>query len=430
MSKGGRELDWDDGEADPARSMLRTVMDASPFPDAWEDADTGLDFEDVGETEVSAELPAYEPSEEEDLATGTLVAGRYTIEGVLGRGAMGVVYSASHAGVGQSVALKYLNPAAAQNAGSVKRFFRESQIAALVKHPNIVEIFDGGRHGQSHFLVMERLEGRTLSQALSEGQLGLDEIIRVFLETMDGVAAVHERGVVHRDLKPDNVFLTIDADRPQGLGRPKVLDFGVSKLKQPESSGKLTVTGMVMGTPHYMAPEQFADAGSVDTQADVYSLGVMLYEALTGTVPYDGEGVLSIYRQASEGRAAPIRAVRPEVPPPLEAVVRRAMQPEKQLRFASVQEMREALETAAAVGPSTAAWAPIKVGPTQAMIATGDHPSLTRAATPAPPPRTSRFPPALAPLNDIPRGVLYALAAGMGLGFFGCVALLLFLILR
>jgi serine/threonine-protein kinase len=415
--------------------MLRTVMDASPFPDAWEDADTGLDFEDVGETEVSAELPAYEPSpgEEEDLPNGTIIGGRYTIEGVLGRGAMGVVYSAAHSGIGQRVALKYLNPAAAQNAGSVKRFFRESQIAALVKHRNIVEIFDGGRHGQSHFLVMERLEGRTLSQALTEGQLPLDEIIRVFLETMDGVAAVHERGVVHRDLKPDNVFLTIENGRPQGLGRPKVLDFGVSKLKQPDPSGKLTVTGMVMGTPHYMAPEQFADAGSVDAQADVYSLGIMLYEALTGTVPYDGEGVLSIYRQASEGRAAPIRHVRPGVPPPLEAVVRRAMQPEKRNRFASVQEMREALETAAAVGPSAAGWAPVQVGPTQAMISgTGDLPRIpsTRPTDPAPAPRTSRFPPALAPLNNIPRGVLYALAAGMGVGFFGCVALLLFLLLR
>lgn len=309
-----------------------------------------FDFDDVGPTETQnesaddplADVPMYEP-----FKSGDTLGGRYRITRVLGRGATGVVYEASHLVVGKRVAVKCLFPHMAVQPIQVQRLFREARIAASVEHPNVVQVFDGGRDGDNFYLAMELLEGRTLSDMLVEGgSLPVKIMVEVFMQIMSGVAAVHDEGVVHRDLKPDNVFMVMRHDDPMALGIPKVLDFGVSKLKERGSgkkSNRLTATGMLMGTPYYMAPEQVADTSSVDRRADVYSLGVMMYEALTGKLPYEGESVIEIFTQASEGRPTPIRELRPGLPVALEALIARAMCPDKEERFEDVHEMRREL---------------------------------------------------------------------------------------
>jgi serine/threonine-protein kinase len=274
-----------------------------------------------------------------DLAPGKTLGGRYRIDAVIGRGATGVVFEASHLVIGKRVALKCLYPQHSSQRNAVERFFREARIAATVEHPNVIQVFDGGTEGEVLFLAMERLEGESLGDKLDRGAMPIDEAVDVFLGIMDGVAAVHDRGVVHRDLKPDNIFLV--APRHGRAGGPKVLDFGISKLKEP--GRELTALGTVLGTPFYMAPEQIASTRDVDVRADVYSLGVMLYEALTGELPYGDESLVEIFRRSQKGDAAPIQKLRPDVPIAVVRVVERAMRPEPADRFRTVDDMRSAL---------------------------------------------------------------------------------------
>ena len=259
---------------------------------------------------------------------------------MLGRGATGVVFEASHLVIGKRVALKCLYPHHRANPNAVERFFREARIAATVEHPNVIQVFDGGDEKDTLFLAMELLSGISLGEKLEEGALDVDEALRVFVAIMSGVAAVHEAGVVHRDLKPDNVFLV--QSRFQRRPEPKVLDFGISKLKEP-GMRELTTLGTVMGTPYYMAPEQISNTRDVDVRADVYSLGVMLYEALAGDVPYDGDSVLEIFRAAQEAAATPLDEVRSDVSPQLARIVARAMHADREQRFASVAELADAI---------------------------------------------------------------------------------------
>jgi serine/threonine protein kinase len=275
-----------------------------------------------------------------DLSEGSQIGRRYVIDRRIGKGAAGVVFEASHLVIGKKVALKCLYPQHRATRTSVERFFREARIAATVEHPNVIEVFDGGDEDGVLFLAMELLEGETLGERIDRGAVGVSEAIEIFLGIMDGVAAVHERGVIHRDLKPDNIFLV--KPRPGRLGGAKVLDFGISKLMEP-GLRELTSLGTVMGTPFYMAPEQVANTRDVDARADVYSLGVMLYEALAGDLPYPEESVIEIFKRAQEGNAAPLSNVRPEVPRSLSRLVEKAMKPAREDRFASVAEMRDAL---------------------------------------------------------------------------------------
>ncbi|MBX3270133.1 MAG: protein kinase [Sandaracinaceae bacterium] len=445
----GRRSSADDLEPASPASAARTTDDLE-MPAALRDALAreavpfgDLDFEDVGPTEIvasdvtAADLDGYEP-----LGPGALV-GRYRIERVLGRGGTGVVYEAVHEELGRRVALKCLFPHVAVQPIQVQRLFREAQIAARVEHPNVVTVLDGGRHGDTFYLAMERLEGRTLADWLTAERRTVAEIVALLAQVMDGVAAVHAVGVVHRDLKPENVFLCAPPDDPLHAGIPKVLDFGVSKLKEPgPNAGKLTAVGTVMGTPYYMAPEQVLDTSAVDQRADVYSLGVMLYEALAGQLPYPGNGMIEIFTQAQEGAAPPLRALRPAVPPGLAALVARAMSPEAGQRFASVAEMRAALaalalDDALDAGPDAmlgAPWggdladlaveptlalgavragsaAPLAVEPTQALA----EPAVGARPIAGPTPLTSpRLPPAARATGGAPVWVWLLVAAACG----------------
>ncbi len=341
------------GEGTPAEDGYRG-RDTEPDADEPSSRDTYVDENELGEPDppnatsherlvdgAATETGAGAVSDLDGYrlpAEGDVIDDRYVIARELGRGASGVVYEARHRAIGRRLAIKCLHPQMSTLPVAVQRLFREARITASLKHPNVIEVYDAGRDGDRYYLAMELLEGEPLSEHLARGPHAPDTIARIFLGIMDGVAAVQQLGVVHRDLKPDNVFLLPDAG---GL-RPKVLDFGVSKLFEPGRQ-QITTHGMTMGTPFYMAPEQVTDSGSVDARADVYSLGVMLYEALAGEVPYPGDSMLEIFGKCVQGRPAPLRERRPDAPPALEVLVARAMCPDAAGRFESVHAMREAL---------------------------------------------------------------------------------------
>jgi predicted Ser/Thr protein kinase len=265
----------------------------------------------------------------------------YVIEGELGRGGMGVVYRARHAQLDRLVAVKVLPPEAARDPAFAERFVREARALARLNHPHIVAVYDFGQAAGQSYFVMEFVEGSNLRQRLRAGPVPPAEAVRLALQVCDALEFAHEEGVVHRDIKPENVLL----DRK---GRVKIADFGLAKLLNRERVD-YTLTGpwQVMGTLHYMAPEQMENQLTLDHRADIYSLGVMLYELLTGKLPL--------------GRFAPPSAT-PGVDPRLDAVVLRALEQDPDRRYRQVGEMRAALESLAGRVPP-AAPAPGSVAP-------------------------------------------------------------------
>jgi eukaryotic-like serine/threonine-protein kinase len=220
---------------------------------------------------------------EESLAGRTL-RGKYRIESPIGRGGMGSVWAGVHVRTGRKVAIKILDQRFLTNNGVVQRFGREARAASAIQHPGIVEVLDLDQtEAGVPFLVMERLAGETLAKRIERrGRLGERETVEICKQLLEALDAAHKHGVVHRDLKPDNVFLVPRA----GSEAVKILDFGISQ-KEDERISALTVEGSVLGTPHYMAPEQALGEINIDGRADLYALGVVLYECLTGDVPFD-----------------------------------------------------------------------------------------------------------------------------------------------
>jgi len=279
---------------------------------------------------------------------GTIIDGKYKINSVLGEGGMGTVFEAEHVAIGRSVAVKVLHPAQASKKVAVKRFHQEARAAGGIGHPNICEVYDMGTlPDASPYLVMERLTGETLaSRIAAEGGLPFDEMIDVGMQVLAGLSAAHERGILHRDIKPENVFLVRRAGFPAVV---KILDFGVSKMTIAgghadwEEDTDLTKTGMVMGTPYYMSPEQARGERNLDARLDIYAAGVLLYEALTGRRPFSGTNYNSLLLQILAGGAPPMRQLRPSVPPAIEEVVVRAMAKKREDRYATATEMQRAL---------------------------------------------------------------------------------------
>jgi serine/threonine-protein kinase len=267
--------------------------------------------------------------------------GSYEIRQLLGVGGMASVYEARHKALGKRVAIKVLHEHLAANEVSAARFLREGRAAAAIRHPNVVEVFEVGIHDGVPFLVMELLEGSDLASHLrTHGPLSPPEAIAILLPTASAIAAAHAAGVVHRDLKPRNIFLA--REPPTGL-RPKVVDFGISKLSQGEEDRALTATESLLGTLEYMAPEQARSAKNADERSDQYALGVILYESLTGQKPFEGGSAYELLHAIVTAPFATPRSMGVPLDPALESVILRAMRRDPQERFDSVASMGRAL---------------------------------------------------------------------------------------
>ncbi len=274
---------------------------------------------------------------------GDVVGGKYRVARAIGAGGMGTVFKATHEVTHKTVALKWLRPKFAAEPLALKRFIREAQASARIRHPNVVDIYDVEEQEGCVFLVLELLEGETLRSILQRATLGIGESLALLVPAMRGVAAAHAQGVVHRDIKPDNLFITKHPDHPE-IRVPKVLDFGISKVAAdtPLAEGTLTATGATLGTPHYMSLEQL-QGEPIDIRSDIYAFGVVLYECLTGKRPFDSENFSAIViKVATETPTDPI-LLRPDLPPALRDVILKAMARHREDRYQSIQELIDAL---------------------------------------------------------------------------------------
>lgn len=273
---------------------------------------------------------------------GDILAGKFRIDKVLGEGGMGVVVAATNIALEQKVAIKFLLPEAAQNEDIRARFGREARAAAKIQSQHVAKVIDVGElDSGAPYMVMEFLEGCDLSNLLEkQTQISYQDAARYVLEACEAIAEAHQAGIVHRDLKPANLFL---ANQKGGRTSIKVLDFGISKMVGPESAS-LTKTSALMGSPYYMSPEQMTSAKHVDARADIWALGVILYELVTGAIPFGGDTMPEIVASILRNQPISISELRPEVPKGFVEVVERCLRTSPADRFSSVASLAGALE--------------------------------------------------------------------------------------
>ena len=278
------------------------------------------------------------------VEVGQVVSGKYKLLRLLGDGGMGSVYEAEHLTLGTHVAIKVLHPDLARRAGIAERFLQEARVSAQIRSPHVVQVTDVDRTPDGvAYLVMELLQGEPLSSVVKrERRLPVGTACEYTSQILQALEAAHALGVIHRDLKPDNVFVTFQGGRPV----LKLIDFGIAKLKtaQAGQTKNLTVAGMLMGTPEYMAPEQAYSADKVDVRADLYAVGVMLYEMLSGQPPAMADDPRVLILKVERGEVTPLVQAAPGIEPHLAGYVHRSMAPRPELRFASATEMRITLE--------------------------------------------------------------------------------------
>jgi eukaryotic-like serine/threonine-protein kinase len=272
---------------------------------------------------------------------GTVIGSRFRVESELGRGGMGVVLRGRDE-ANRPVAIKVLLPEAVEHPEAVPRFMNEARAARELTSEHAVRVLDCGTLDTGlPFMVMELLEGQDLATQLEKGgPFSVTDACDAVIDACDALAEAHERGMVHRDLKPANLFA---ARGPDGRVRVKVLDFGVSKVAAQIRQMALTSTGTALGTPYYMAPEQLKSAKGVDGRADVWSLGVVLYELLTGTLPFEGKSFGMLFMQIVSEDPKPISAIKPEIPQGLSEIVQRCMKKNREDRFPDLAALVQAL---------------------------------------------------------------------------------------
>ncbi|MFO0609388.1 MAG: serine/threonine-protein kinase [Polyangiales bacterium] len=294
----------------------------------------------------------------DELAPGTLLAGRYEVTRRLGEGGMGAVYAARHAGLDRPVAVKVLRAAFGGDRTAVERFRKEARVLATLRHRHVVEVLDFGDDAGRLYLVMELLDGESLQARLDrERTLRPADALAVIDPVLGALAWAHAAGVVHRDVKPDNVFL---ARMPGEEGfTVKLLDFGIAYALA--GGQKLTQTGVMVGTPAYMAPEQAWGAGPVTPAADQWSAAAMLYEMLSGHLPNESSSLPELVARRVAQDAADLATLRPGLPPALTAAVMRALARDPAARFASAEAFREALRASLAESPTATPTAVVAV---------------------------------------------------------------------
>ncbi len=292
----------------------------------------------------------------EDLLLGTTI-GAYRVARLMGIGGMGRVYKGVHPTIGSRVAIKVLSRECSDRRDLVERFFAEAKAVNMIRHESIVNVLDLAMLPDGRpYIIMEYLDGAPLANLIDaavhqQQPLPLGGVARLAAEVLDALGAAHGKGIVHRDLKPDNVYVTPS-------GRAKVLDFGIAKLTDT-TTGSSTRTGSLLGTPHYMAPEQAAGR-PVDHRADLYAMGVILFECFTGRKPFNADALFDLLRMHVEAAPPPPRQLRPDLSPALEQVILVALAKQPDHRFASAQAMSMALQHATSQLPPEA-WAPLAV---------------------------------------------------------------------
>jgi serine/threonine protein kinase len=293
---------------------------------------------------MSQSAPTSQPLDSSLPKAGDLLAGKYRIERVLGQGGMGIVFAANHELLGVRVAVKCLLTDIATSTEAVTRFVNEAKNAARIQSDNVARVMDVGTlEGGRPYMVIEFLEGDDLSKLLEQrGVLPVQEAVDYVLQALEGLAQAHSIGIVHRDLKPANLFLVKRQDRTMQV---KVLDFGISKATNPlgEGSGAMTSTKALLGSPYYMSPEQLRSSKSVDARADIWSVGIILYELLTGSPPFAGDNFGELFAAILEMDAPSLLAKRPDINPQFEHVVMRCLQRKPDNRYSNVGELASAL---------------------------------------------------------------------------------------
>ncbi|MFW6089825.1 MAG: serine/threonine-protein kinase [Gemmatimonadota bacterium] len=348
---------------------------------------------------------------------GTLLEGRYRVLRILGEGGMGAVYEVEHERIGRRFALKTLHPRLAQDPETVARFHREARAAGTIGSSHIIEVSDMGQlPNGAPYIVMELLEGQDLGAVIDgEGALPIARVVHIGRQACEGLTAAHGKGIIHRDLKPENIFLTTRDGEPDFV---KLLDFGISKFRETaeglDGTG-MTRTGMTLGTPYYMAPEQASAAKEIDARADVYAMGVVLFQALSGRLPYEAPSLTALLLKIAQEPPPSMVELRPDIPPGLESVVHRAMQKEPQQRFDNMEQLAAALEPFADAPSAPGPRASVDpLGDTQTPQAweSGGHAAKThgRAAS-----RTWQYGlAAVAALGIVAGGIAWAAGAGPG----------------
>ncbi len=290
-----------------------------------------------------------------DPLLGREIDGKYRIVRLCGRGGMGSVYEGINIAIGKRLALKFIDPEVASNQDGIERFLREARAASAAESSHIVQVFDvSQRRDQAAYIVMEFLRGEDLGARLRRvGRLGLDETLHIAIQTLQGLRRAHEVGIVHRDLKPDNVFLVDADDDPSFV---KIVDFGISKITERKVTTlepkTLTQKGMVLGTPFYMSPEQAQGLTNLDGRADLWAVGAMLFQCLTGKAPFGGDTYEQVIIAICTTDAPRVKSLVPDMPSCLADVIDKSLHRSLACRFSSAEEFIEALRGATQSSPS------------------------------------------------------------------------------
>jgi serine/threonine protein kinase len=272
--------------------------------------------------------------------------GNYEVQRLIGEGGMGKVYLAIHRGLGRVAAVKLLGAHDWRDSEAVGRFLTEARTANAIRHENIVDIYDSGMvENAGPYIIMEHLEGQSLTQALSHGPVALDDLTDWGCQIADALTAAHDNYVIHRDLKPDNLFLVPDPRRP-GKRQVKVMDFGIAKLQGAEQQGYRTQPGGLLGTPLYMSPEQCTSQKDLDARSDIYSFGVILYEMATGRRPFDADSFYALMSMHISDPPSPPTTYRKDLPRAIEDIILQALAKAPADRQGSMAEVLSQLELA------------------------------------------------------------------------------------
>jgi serine/threonine-protein kinase len=318
---------------------------------------------------------------------GKTIAGKYILRGLVGHGGMGAVYDAEHVGLGKRVAIKFVDAEFATDENVVARFAREARAMSAIESAHIVTVFDAGSDDGRPYLVMELLRGEDLGERLRRlGRVPLGEAMHVVAQVLRGLARAHAAGIIHRDLKPDNVFLVKSDTDPLFA---KIVDFGISKIERPRDKTHplaLTGRGTVLGTPFYMSPEQAQALPDVDGRTDLYSVGAILFECLTGRPPHTGESYEQVILSICMRDAPDVRTIEPSIPIAASAFVARALCRDRGERFASAERMLAALHD---VAPEERTRVPLDV-PAVTLASAAANPLEATLLDGSPPLRSSR----------------------------------------